>query len=136
MWHTLTFKISFTPNVKRQLVPRDQVSPNLRFSVSYSVLTYVAGSFWFFWSFVVRKVGVSSQTRNDGGRGEGKNLVRLWFIFAPTCPLLNVPKTKKTTTTTPKKKKNTRKPPACTKTQFLFLHKNYFRQFFSHFQST
>ena len=44
----LTLKILFTANVKRQLVPRDQVSPKLRFSVSYSVLTYVAGSFWCF----------------------------------------------------------------------------------------
>ena len=83
-------------------------------------------------SFVVRKVSVRGQTRNDGGRGEGKNLVRLWFIFARTCPLLNVPKTKKTTTTTttPKNKKKT---PACTKTQFLFIHKNYFGQFFFSF---
>ena len=47
-WHMLTFKVSFTANVKRQLVPRDQVSLNLRFSVSYSVLTYVAGSFGVF----------------------------------------------------------------------------------------
>ena len=29
-----------------------------------------------------------------------------------------------------------KKRPACTKTQFLFIHKNYFGQFFSHFQST
>ena len=103
---TVLFRTTFTRTIKLNLllVFCQLFCTNLR---SRQFLVYL--------SFVVRKVSVSGQTRNDGGRGEGKNLVRLWFIFAWTCPLLNVPKTKKTTTTnttTTPKKINTRKPPA------------------------